>query len=80
VNPISHNLASLTQRIAKLRDGLEEETSQIAELWRDEVGRTFLRQQVSEVTPQINQLVSELSVAIEEFESIAKQLRDPQMS
>lgn len=74
---INHDLAGITQRIAKLGDEFELNLGEIAEVWKDDVGRSFLQQNTSNVNPQINQLVSELSVAIEEFENIAKQLQDP---
>ncbi len=74
---INHDLAGITQRIAKLGDEFELNLGEIAEVWKDDVGRSFLQQHTSNVNPQINQLVSELSVAIEEFENIAKQLQDP---
>lgn len=74
---MNHDLAGITQRIAKLADEFEFSLGEIAQVWKDEVGRSFLQQNTSNVNPQINQLVSELSVAIEEFENIAKQLQDP---
>ncbi|MFO0941671.1 MAG: hypothetical protein U0930_13015 [Pirellulales bacterium] len=74
---INHDLAGITQRIAKLGDEFEFSLGEIAEIWKDDVGRSFLQQNTSNVGPQLNQLVSELSVAIEDFENIAKQLQDP---
>jgi uncharacterized protein YukE len=74
---INHDLAGITQRIAKLGDEFEMNLGEIVEIWKDDVGRSFLQQNTSNVNPQLNQLVSELSVAIEEFENIAKQLQDP---
>jgi uncharacterized protein YukE len=74
---INHDLAGITQRIAKLADKFELSVQVIGELWKDDVGRSYLQQNTSDVSPQINQLVSELAVTIEEFESIAKQLQDP---
>lgn len=74
---INHDLAGSTQRIAKLGDRMEGDVLEIAEVWRDDVGRSFLQQHTSEVGAQINQLVSELAVAMELFEGISKQLQDP---
>lgn len=74
---INHDLAGITQRIAKLADEFDFSLAEIAEIWKDDVGRSFLQQYTANVNPQLNQLVSELSVTIEEFENIAKQLQDP---
>lgn len=74
---INHDLAGITQRIAKLADKFELSVQVIGDLWKDDVGRSYLQQNTSNVGSQINQLVSELAVTIEEFESIAKQLQDP---
>lgn len=74
---INHDLAGITQRIAKLADQFETNVGLIKDVWKDDVGRGFLQQHTSEISPQINQLVSELAVTIEQFESIAKQLQDP---
>ena len=74
---INHDLAGITQRIAKLADQFEMNVGLIKEVWKDDVGRGFIQQHTSEVSPQINQLVSELAVTIEQFENIAKQLQDP---
>jgi uncharacterized protein YukE len=74
---INHDLAGSTQRIAKLGDRFDANIAEITEVWRDDVGRSFLQQHTSEVCAQINQLVSELAVAIELFEGISKQLQDP---
>ena len=77
---INHDLAGITQRIAKLSDQFEFRVGEVKEVWRDEVGRNYFQQQLSEIGPQINQLVSELAVTIEMFENIAKQLKDPERS
>jgi uncharacterized protein YukE len=77
VQRINHDLAGITQRIAKLADKFEVSVQSISELWKDDVGRAYLQHSTSNVAPQINQLVSELAVTIEEFESIAKQIQDP---
>lgn len=74
---INHDLAGITQRIAKLADKFEMNVGLIKDVWKDDVGRGFIQQHTSEISPQINQLVSELAVTIEQFESIAKQLQDP---
>ena len=74
---INHDLAGITQRIAKLADQFETNVGLIKDAWKDDVGRGFIQQHTSEISPQINQLVSELAVTIEQFESIAKQLQDP---
>ncbi len=74
---INHDLAGITQRIAKLADQFETNVGLIKDVWKDDVGRGFIQQHTSEISPQINQLVSELAVTIEQFESIAKQLQDP---
>lgn len=74
---INHDLAGITQRIAKLADQFEMNVGLIKDVWKDDVGRGFLQQHTSEISPQINQLVSELAVTIEQFENIAKQLQDP---
>lgn len=74
---INHDLAGITQRIAKLADQFEMNVGLIKDVWKDDVGRGFIQQHTSEISPQINQLVSELAVTIEQFESIAKQLQDP---
>jgi hypothetical protein len=74
---INHDLAGITQRIAKLADQFEMNAGLIKDVWKDDVGRGFLQQHTSEIPPQINQLVSELAVTIEQFENIAKQLQDP---
>ncbi len=74
---INHDLAGITQRIAKLADQFEVNVGLIKDVWKDDVGRGFIQQHTSEISPQINQLVSELAVTIEQFESIAKQLQDP---
>lgn len=73
----NHDLAGITQRIAKLGDQFEMDLQAIAEVWQDDVGRAFFQQNTADVGSQINQLVSELSVALELFEGIAKQLQDP---
>ncbi len=74
---INHDLAGITQRIAKLADQFELNVGLIKDVWKDDVGRGFIQQHTSEISPQINQLVSELAVTIEQFENIAKQLQDP---
>lgn len=74
---INHDLAGITQRLAKLSDMFELSVQSIQEVWKDDVGRGYIQQNTSNVAPQINQLVSELAVTIEEFESIAKQVQDP---
>jgi hypothetical protein len=77
VQRINHDLAGITQRIAKLADRFETSVQTLSEHWKDEIGRSFIQQNTSNVGPQINLLVSELAVTIEEFESIAKQVQDP---
>lgn len=74
---INHDLAGITQRIAKLADQFELNVGLIKDVWKDDIGRGFIQQHTSEISPQINQLVSELAVTIEQFENIAKQLQDP---
>lgn len=74
---IHHDLAGITQRIAKLTDHFESSTQAIREIWKDDIGRAYLQQNTNHVAPQINLLVSELAMTIEEFEGIAKQVQDP---
>lgn len=75
---ISHDLAGLTQRIAKLRDGFALDVQAAEEVWKDAKGRTFFQMHTSEISSIINQLVSSMTQDIELFENIAKQVRDPQ--
>lgn len=74
---INHDLTGIAQRLTKLSDKLEVSVQVIEDLWKDDVGRAFLQQNISNIAPQINQLASELAVTIEEFENIAKQIQDP---
>ncbi len=73
----SHDLAGISQRIAKLSDQLEYQVQLVTEVWKDDVGRSFIQQHLQHVSPQLRQLTSEMTSAIEDFESIAKQLLDP---
>jgi len=75
---ISHDLAGLSQRINKLSDQLDSEVRTVTEVWRDDVGRSFIQQHIHEVPPQLRLLVADLNSVIEEFESIARQLQDPE--
>lgn len=74
---ISHDLAGISQRINKLGDQLDYEVRTVSEFWKDDVGRSFMQQHIHEVTPQMRLMVAELAAAVEEFESIARQLQDP---
>ena len=74
---ISHDLAGISQRINKLGDQLDDEVRTVSEFWRDDVGRSFIQQHLRDVTPQLRLMVAELATALEEFESIARQLQDP---
>ncbi|MBX3421426.1 MAG: hypothetical protein KF752_07705 [Pirellulaceae bacterium] len=76
----SHDLTGAIQRISKLNDQFDNQVQSIAEVWKDDVGRGFLRQHTSDVRPQISQLIAELSVLVEQFEGICKQLQDPDLS
>lgn len=74
---LSHDLAGGSQRINKLSDQLDHEIRTVSEVWHDDVGRSFLQQHLSDVSPQLRLLVAELTTALETYESIARQLQDP---
>lgn len=77
---ISHDLPGLTQRLAKLRDTLIEQADETQLAWRDAQAERFFQQHISPVAPTLSGLVSSLTQAIETFESIAKQVHDPDQS
>ena len=74
---ISHDLAGITQRIGRLGDEFDIAVQETKAYWKDDTGRAFMQRHATEIGPTINQLVSSLTVSIELFENIAKQLRDP---
>lgn len=73
---ISHDLAGITQRIAKLRDGLTQNSEETQLVWRDDKARQFFQQHLAEVAPTLSGLVSSLTRTIEQFEDIAKKVQD----
>lgn len=75
---ISHDLPGVTQRIAKLRDELTDAAAETQLVWRDDKGRQFFQQHIAEVSPTLNQLLTGLAQSIEQFETIAKTVLDPQ--
>jgi len=74
---ISHDLPGITQRIAKLRDVLAQNTVETQQVWRDDKARQFFQQHLAEVAPTLSGLVSNLTRTIEQFEDIAKKVQDP---
>ena len=74
---ISHDLPGITQRLAKLGENLSASAAETQQVWRDDKGRAFLQQHIADVEPNVKQLVSSLTQTIERFESIAKQVQDP---
>lgn len=77
---LSHDLTGCGQRIAKLEAQWSAEVQQLSTLWTDDVGRQFLQQQLADVSPRVNSLLSELAEMCESFESMARQLSDPDRS
>lgn len=73
---ISHDLAGITQRIAKLRDGLTQNSEETQLVWRDDKARQFFQQHLADVAPTLSGLVSSLTRTIEQFEEIAKKVQD----
>lgn len=74
---ISHDLAGVSQRINKLSNQLDYEVRAVTEVWRDDVGRSFIQQHINDVASQLRLLVAELATTMQEYESIARQLQDP---
>lgn len=74
---ISHDLTGCCNRLTRMNNLLDDRTQALSEGWKDQVGRGFVQHHLAPAVPQINLLISELSVAIEQFEGIARQLQDP---
>ncbi len=74
---ISHDLPGSAQRLAKLRDMLSVAAAETQQVWRDDKGKQFFQQHVSQVAPTVSGLVSSLAQAIEQFEEIVKKVQDP---
>ena len=70
---ISHDLPGVTQRIGKLADEFEVCCQETLEVWRDEKGRSYIRQHTSDVRPTISQLTTSMARTIELFEEVATQ-------
>lgn len=73
---ISHDLASCCNRLTRMSNLLDARSQALTEGWKDQVGRGFVQHHITPIAPQLNLLISELAVAIEQFECIAKQLQD----
>ncbi len=75
---IGHDLAGVTQRIARLNDQLAEFTVEAEQIWRDEKAKLFFGQHIAPAAPALSQLVSSLTQSIELFEDIARKVQDPE--
>jgi uncharacterized protein YukE len=74
---VVHELAGLAQRFNQLAQQLEEEVQTTQEIWRDQRGDAFLREQLSPYKPNVSQLVACIHESREVFEELAKRLSDP---
>ena len=72
----NHDLSSSSRRLARLANEFDGQVREVAEFWKDDVGRGFLGRHAAGVAGQLQLLVAELAVAVEEFEAIARQLQD----
>ncbi len=77
---ISHDMAGIHQRFNHIKESFGEEVREVAQVWIDAKGRTFLQQHCANVEPTITQLMGELLQTTDMFEKIAKKLHDPKLS
>jgi hypothetical protein len=74
---VNHDIPGLGQRIERAAEKLQAAILEVEEVWKDDRGRDFLQRYTSEVSTTVKQLSGALSSAVESFESISRQLQDP---
>lgn len=76
----THDLPGCVMRLNRKTERLAEQFDETFELWKDARAQAFDKQHASEIRPVVGQVTVAMAQTTEVFDTLAKQLLDPDKS